>query len=54
MFLSDWSYANLTGSGVQFMAIPSAVNTVGNYGIAVSATNNASIAQIFYNYWSIN
>ncbi|MGO8807632.1 MAG: molybdate ABC transporter substrate-binding protein [Candidatus Bathyarchaeia archaeon] len=53
VFVSDWSYANLTGSGVQFMAIPSAVNTVGNYGIAVvSETNNANIAQIFMNYWS--
>ena len=43
----------MTGSGVQFMAIDSLVNTVGNYGIAViGGTGNASMAQMFMNYWS--
>ncbi len=53
VFVSDWAYANMTGSGVQFMAIDPSVNTVGNYGIAViGGTTNASMAQIFMNYWS--
>ena len=53
VFVSDWAYANLTGSGVQFLQIPAAVNTVGNYGIAVvNQTTNANMAQIFMNYWS--
>ncbi len=53
VFVSDWAYANMTGSGVQFMAIDPAVNTVGNYGIAViGGTTNANMAQIFMNYWS--
>ena len=48
----------MTGSPVQFMAIDLAVNTVGNYGIAVigstitGGTNHANIAQTFMNYWS--
>jgi molybdate transport system substrate-binding protein len=58
VFVSDWAYANMTGSPVQFMAIDLAVNTVGNYGIAVigstitGGTNHANIAQTFMNYWS--
>ena len=53
VFVSDWAYANITGLGVQFMAIDPSVNTVGNYGIAViGGTSNANMAQIFMNYWS--
>ena len=45
VFVSDWAYANITGSGVQFMAIDPSINTVGNYGIAVTGgTSNASMA----------
>jgi len=53
VFYSDWAYTNMTGAQVQFIAIPSEVNTVGNYGIVVpSETTQASLAQTFMNYWS--
>ena len=53
VFYSDWAYANMTGSQVQFIAIPSAVNTVGNYGIVVpNETTQAALAQKFMDYWS--
>jgi len=53
VFYSDWTYANMTGAQVQFIAIPSSVNTVGNYGIVVpSETTQATLAQTFMNYWS--
>lgn len=53
VFVSDWAYANMTRSAVQFMAIPSSVNTIGNYGIAViGGTSQPTLAQTFINYWS--
>lgn len=53
VFVSDWAYANITGSGVQFLSIDPSVNIVGNYGIAVvGGTSNATMAQVFMNYWS--
>jgi len=52
VFYSDWAYANLTSAQVQFMAIPSSVNTIGNYGICVpSETTQPALAQAFMNYW---
>ena len=53
VFYSDWAYSNMTGAQVQFIAIPSSVNTVGNYGIVVpSETTQVTLAQTFMNYWS--
>jgi molybdate transport system substrate-binding protein len=52
VFVSDWAYGNMTGAQVQFLPIPSAVNTVGIYGIAVpSQTTQSALAQTFMNYW---
>ena len=52
VFFSDWAYGNMTGAQVQFLAIPSSVNTVGTYGIAVpSETTQSALAQTFMNYW---
>jgi molybdate transport system substrate-binding protein len=52
VFVSDWAYGNMTGSQVQFLPIPSSVNTVGTYGIAVpSETTQSALAQTFMNYW---
>ena len=52
VFVSDWAYGNMTGAQVQFLPIPSSVNTVGTYGICVpiEATQTA-LAQKFQNYW---
>jgi len=52
VFVSDWAYASLTHQSVQFLAIPSTVNTVGTYGlcIPIEATHLA-LAQKFENYW---
>jgi molybdate transport system substrate-binding protein len=53
VFYSDWAYANMTGAQVQFISIPSAINTVGNYGIVVpNETTQTALAQKFMDYWS--
>ncbi|MGD0645363.1 MAG: molybdate ABC transporter substrate-binding protein [Candidatus Bathyarchaeia archaeon] len=52
VFVSDWAYGNMTGAQVQFLPIPSSVNTSGTYGIAVpSETTQSALAQKFMNYW---
>ncbi len=40
VFVSDAVWGNMTSAQVQFMPIPTAVNTRGTYGIAVVATNH--------------
>ena len=52
VFYSDEVYANMVGETVQFMAIPSSVNTIGTYGICIpSETTQSTLAMDFYNYW---
>jgi len=52
VFVSDWTYASLTHQTVQFLAIPSAVNTFGTYGICVpNESTHAALAEKFMNYW---
>jgi molybdate transport system substrate-binding protein len=52
VFYSDEVYANMIGTTVQFLSIPSSVNTVGTYGICIpSETAQPTVAQEFYNYW---
>ena len=53
VFVSDAVYGNMTGSQVQFMPIPAAVNTKGTYGIGViGSTSQSALAQKFMDYWS--
>jgi molybdate transport system substrate-binding protein len=52
VFYSDEVYANMIGQTVQFLAIPTAVNTIGTYGICIpNETTQPTAAQEFYNYW---
>ena len=52
VFVSDWAYGNMTGAQVQFLPIPSSVNTVGTYGICIpSESTQSALAQTFMNYW---
>jgi len=52
VFVSDWAYASLTHETVQFLPIPSSVNTVKSYGICVpSEATQKSLAEKFMNYW---
>jgi molybdate transport system substrate-binding protein len=52
VFVSDAVYGHMTGAQVQFIPIPTAVNTVGTYGIGVlGATAQESLAQKFMNFW---
>jgi len=53
VFVSDAVWGNMTSSQVQFMPIPTAVNTKGTYGIAVvGQTTRSALAQAFMDYWS--
>lgn len=52
VYVSDWAYAKMTNTQVQFIAIPSAVNTVGTYGICIpSEATHTALAEKFYDYW---
>jgi molybdate transport system substrate-binding protein len=52
VFYSDEVYANMIGQTVQFLSIPTSVNTIGTYGICIpSETTQPTMAQDFYNYW---
>jgi molybdate transport system substrate-binding protein len=51
-FVSDAAYGTLSGSALEFVEIPSAVNTQGTYGIAViDSTGNPDLAAKYLNYW---
>ncbi len=53
VFVSDAVWGNMTSAQVQFMPIPTAVNTKGTYGIAVvGQTTQSALAQEFMDYWS--
>ncbi len=53
VFISDAIWGNMTSSQVQFMPIPTSVNTQGTYGIAVvGQTTQSVLAQKFMDYWS--
>ncbi len=53
VFVSDATWGHMTDAQVQFMPIPSDVNTRGTYGIAVvKQTANAALAQKLMDYWS--
>jgi len=53
VFVSDSTYGAMTGSQLQYIQIPSAINTQGTYGIAViKGTSNADLATKFMNYWT--
>ncbi len=52
VFVSDAVYGEMTGSEVQFISIPSSVNTKGTYGINImGSTAQPDLAQKFMNYW---
>ena len=52
-FVSDAVYGNMTGAEVQFLPIPSAVNTRGTYGIGIiESTSHSALAQKFLDYWT--
>jgi molybdate transport system substrate-binding protein len=52
VFVSDGVWGNMTSAQVQFLPIPSSVNTRGTYGIAVvGQTTQSDLAQKFMNYW---
>jgi len=53
VFVSDAVWGNMTSAQVQFMPIPSDVNTRGTYGIAaIGNTAQSALAQKFMDYWS--
>ncbi len=52
-FVSDAVYGNMTGGKVQFLPIPSTVNTRGTYGIGIiGSTSQSALAQKFLDYWT--
>ena len=52
VFYSDWAYGNMTGAQVQFLPIPTSVNTMGTYGICIpSESTQIALSQKFENYW---
>jgi molybdate transport system substrate-binding protein len=52
-FVSDAVYGNMTGAKVQFLPIPSIVNTRGTYGIGIiGSTSQSALAQKFLDYWT--
>ena len=53
VFVSDAVYGQISGSQVQFIPIPSLVNTRGTYGIGViGASSHTDLAQKFMDFWS--
>ena len=54
-FVSDAIYGTITGAQLQYIPIPSEVNTKGVYSIAViNDTSNSDLAQKFVDYWTTN
>jgi molybdate transport system substrate-binding protein len=52
-FVSDAVYGSMTGAKVQFLPIPSDVNTRGIYGIGIiGSTSQSALAQKFVDYWT--
>ena len=52
-FVSDAVYGNMTGAKVQFLPIPSTVNTRGTYGIGIiGSTSQSALAKKFLDYWT--
>jgi molybdate transport system substrate-binding protein len=52
VFVSDWAWGNMTHEQVQFLPIPSVVNTVGTYGICIpKESTQIALSQKFENYW---
>jgi molybdate transport system substrate-binding protein len=53
VFYSDAVWGNMTSAQVQFLPIPSEVNTRGTYGIGVvGSTTHSDLAQKFMNFWT--
>ena len=53
VFVSDAVYGQQSGSHVQFIPIPTSVNTQGIYGIGViGSTTQSALAQKFMDFWS--
>lgn len=53
VFVSDAVYGQLSGSKVEFIPIPAAVNTRGTYGMGViGSTSQSALAQKFMDFWS--
>ena len=51
-FISDSIYKTMQGSQLQYIPIPSSINTRGTYGIAViNGTNTADLATKYMNFW---
>ncbi len=51
-FVSDATYGAMSGAQILYVEVPSTVNTIGTYGIAVvSSTTNADLAQKYMDYW---
>ncbi len=51
-FVSDATYGQMSGAQLQYLSVPSAVNTRGTYGLAVvSGTANADLASKYMDYW---
>ena len=52
-YVSDATYGTMTGAQLQYLQIPSAVNTRGTYGITVIGdTSNADLATKYLNFWT--
>jgi molybdate transport system substrate-binding protein len=52
-FVSDATYGTITGAQLQYIPIPSEVNTRGVYSIAViNGTSHSDLAQKFVDYWT--
>jgi molybdate transport system substrate-binding protein len=52
-FVSDATYGTMTGAQLQYIQIPSAVNTRGVYSIAlINGASNPDLAQKFIDYWT--
>jgi molybdate transport system substrate-binding protein len=51
-FISDATYGQMNGSRLQYLPIPSTINTRGTYGLAViSSTSNTDLAAKYMEYW---
>jgi molybdate transport system substrate-binding protein len=51
-FVSDATYGAMAGSDFVYVEVPTEVNTIGTYGIAVtSSTTNTELAQKYMDFW---
>jgi molybdate transport system substrate-binding protein len=51
-FISDATYGQMSGAKLQYLPIPSTINTRGTYGLAViSSTSNTDLATKYLEYW---